>query len=141
MNYRHQFHAGNFADVFKHAILVQLVRFLQRKEKGILYLDTHAGRGRYQLAAAARGDSLERQPEWPEGIGRLLASSPSANTTATLPPPPPPPPSRLRRARGLSANYQNLRGRSSGNLPGLAMDRKSPCPPARSTGLVRKTPG
>ncbi|AHF93880.1 external DNA catabolism protein [Opitutaceae bacterium TAV5] len=74
MNYRHQFHAGNFADVFKHAALVQLVRFLQRKEKGFLYLDTHAGRGSYDLAAAARGDSLARQPEWPDGIGRLLAA-------------------------------------------------------------------
>lgn len=71
MNYRHQFHAGNFADVMKHALLVQLVRALQRKERGFLYLDTHAGRGRYDLAAAAQGDSLARAPEWPEGIGRL----------------------------------------------------------------------
>ncbi len=45
MNYRHHFHAGNFADVMKHALLVQLVRGLQRKEKGCLLLDTHAGRG------------------------------------------------------------------------------------------------
>lgn len=71
MNYRHQFHAGNFADVLKHALLVRLLRALQRKEKGILYLDTHAGRGRYDLAAAALGDSLARRPEWPDGIGRL----------------------------------------------------------------------
>lgn len=71
MNYRHQFHAGNFADVMKHGLLVQLVRSLQKKEKGFLYLDTHAGRGWYDLAASARGDSLARQPEWPEGIGRL----------------------------------------------------------------------
>jgi len=71
MNYRHQFHAGNFADVMKHALLVRLLLALQRKEKGILYLDTHAGRGRYDLAAAATGDSLARRPEWPEGIGRL----------------------------------------------------------------------
>jgi 23S rRNA (adenine2030-N6)-methyltransferase len=71
MNYRHAFHAGNFADVFKHALLVQLTRALQRKEKGFLYLDTHAGRGGYDLAAAARGDTLVRKPEWPDGIGRL----------------------------------------------------------------------
>ena len=71
MNYRHQFHAGNFADVMKHALFVRLLRALQRKEKGILYLDTHAGRGRYDLAAAAAGDTLARRPEWPEGIGRL----------------------------------------------------------------------
>ena len=44
---------------------------MQRKERGFLYVDTHAGRGRYDLAAAARGDTLERKPEWPEGIGRL----------------------------------------------------------------------
>jgi 23S rRNA (adenine2030-N6)-methyltransferase len=71
VNYRHAFHAGNFADVFKHALLVQLTRALQRKEKGFLYLDTHAGRGSYDLAAAARGDTLVRKPEWPDGIGRL----------------------------------------------------------------------
>ncbi len=71
MNYRHAFHAGNFADVFKHALLAQLTRALQRKEKGFLYLDTHAGRGSYDLAAAARGDTLVRKPEWPDGIGRL----------------------------------------------------------------------
>ncbi|MBK9989458.1 MAG: 23S rRNA (adenine(2030)-N(6))-methyltransferase RlmJ [Verrucomicrobia bacterium] len=71
MNYRHHFHAGNFADVCKHALLVQLVRGLQRKEKGFLFLDTHAGRGRYDLSVAERGDSLERKPEHPDGIGRL----------------------------------------------------------------------
>jgi 23S rRNA (adenine2030-N6)-methyltransferase len=71
VNYRHAFHAGNFADVFKHALLVQLARAMQRKEKGFLYLDTHAGRGSYDLAAAERGDTLARKPEWPDGIGRL----------------------------------------------------------------------
>lgn len=71
MNYRHHFHAGNFADVAKHVLLMQLLRALQQKEKGFLYLDTHAGRGAYDLARAAVGDSLARQPEWPDGIGRL----------------------------------------------------------------------
>lgn len=71
MNYRHQFHAGNFADVWKHALLLPLIRGMQRKEKGFLFLDTHAGRGTYDLSLAARGDSLERKPEFPEGIGRL----------------------------------------------------------------------
>lgn len=71
MNYRHHFHAGNFADVLKHALLLPLLRGLQRKEKGFLYLDTHAGRARYDLAAAERGDTLARKPEWPDGIGRL----------------------------------------------------------------------
>jgi len=71
MNYRHHFHAGNFADVMKHALLVQLVRGLQKKEKGFLYLDTHAGRGVYDLTVAAEGDSRPRKPEWPDGVGRL----------------------------------------------------------------------
>lgn len=75
MNYRHQFHAGNFADVWKHALLLPLIRGMQRKDKGFLFLDTHAGRGSYDLQAAARGESLERKPEHPEGIGRLCAAS------------------------------------------------------------------
>lgn len=84
MNYRHQFHAGNFADVMKHVLLLQLARGMQRKEKGFLYLDTHAGRGRYDLAAAARGDSLARKPEHPDGIGRLLNER-DAKENAALP--------------------------------------------------------
>lgn len=73
MNYRHQFHAANFADVLKHAVLLHLLRALQAKAKGLLYLDTHAGRGGYDLAAAAVGTSLARAPEWPHGLGRLLS--------------------------------------------------------------------
>jgi len=74
MNYRHHFHAGNFADVVKHTLLVQLVRAMQRKEKGFLYLDTHAGRAVYDLTVAAQGDTLAREPEWPAGIGRLFGA-------------------------------------------------------------------
>lgn len=59
----------------KHALLFPLIRAMQRKEKGFFYLDTHAGRGRYDLAAAARGDSLVRQPEWPAGVGRLWTAT------------------------------------------------------------------
>ncbi len=72
MNYRHQYHAGNFADVLKHAALLHLLGALQTKEKGVFYLDTHAGRGGYDLAAAASGTALARAPEWPDGLGRLL---------------------------------------------------------------------
>ena len=61
MNYRHAYHAGNFADVLKHALLVRLMRALQRKEKGFLYVDTHAGRGGYDLSEAAAG-ALEYLP-------------------------------------------------------------------------------
>lgn len=71
MNYRHAFHAGNFADVFKHVLLRELVRALQRKPKPFLFLDTHAGRGRYDLAHA---DTGARAPEWPEGLGRLWSA-------------------------------------------------------------------
>lgn len=55
----------------KHVFLVQLHQALQRKEKAYFYLDTHAGRGGYDLTRAATGDTLARQPEWPDGIGRL----------------------------------------------------------------------
>ncbi len=72
MNYRHAFHAGNFADVFKHVLLRELVRAMQRKPKPFLLLDTHAGRGRYDLA---RADGGGRAPEWPEGIGRLWGAN------------------------------------------------------------------
>jgi 23S rRNA (adenine2030-N6)-methyltransferase len=71
LNYRHAYHAGNFADVLKHALLVRLLRAFQRKEKGFLFVDTHAGRGRYDLLAASEGASRARAPEWPGGIGRL----------------------------------------------------------------------
>ncbi|MBI2513829.1 MAG: 23S rRNA (adenine(2030)-N(6))-methyltransferase RlmJ [Opitutae bacterium] len=76
MNYRHHYHAGNYADVFKHALLLQLVRAMQRKEKGFLYLDTHAGRGGYDLnTTTLLPDGRERAPEWPEGIGRFWATA------------------------------------------------------------------
>jgi 23S rRNA (adenine2030-N6)-methyltransferase len=48
--YRHHFHAGNFADVFKHALLSQLILSLQKKDRPIVYVDTHAGIGHYDLA-------------------------------------------------------------------------------------------
>jgi 23S rRNA (adenine2030-N6)-methyltransferase len=71
LNYRHAFHAGNYADVLKHALLVQLARALQKKERGYVFVDTHAGRGGYDLSLAAEGDTRPREPEWPRGIGSL----------------------------------------------------------------------
>ena len=68
MNYRHAFHAGNFADCMKHALLVWLLRALAAKDKPFAVLDTHAGIGRYDLAAS----EAERTGEWRRGIGRLL---------------------------------------------------------------------
>lgn len=72
MNYRHHYHAGNYADAFKHALFLRLLRAMQRKEKGFLFLDTHAGRGGYDLGETTLlPDGRERAPEWPAGIGRL----------------------------------------------------------------------
>jgi 23S rRNA (adenine2030-N6)-methyltransferase len=72
LNYRHHYHAGNYADVFKHVLLVQLIRAMQRKEKGFLYLDTHAGRGGYDLSLpSVLPEGRSREPEYPAGIGRL----------------------------------------------------------------------
>jgi 23S rRNA (adenine2030-N6)-methyltransferase len=70
MNYRHAFHAGNFADVFKHAVLACLLKALQNKDKGFAYIETHAGAGRYDLHAAA----ARKTGEYRDGIGRLWDS-------------------------------------------------------------------
>jgi 23S rRNA (adenine2030-N6)-methyltransferase len=70
MNYRHAFHAGNFADVFKHAILLALLDALTAKDKPLCYFDTHAGRGRYALDDEEAG----KTGEWRDGIGRLFDS-------------------------------------------------------------------
>ena len=75
MNYRHHYHAGNFADVWKHVILLATWDALQRKDKGLLYLETHAGRGLYDLNQAEQGDRLARVPEWPLGMGRVRAAA------------------------------------------------------------------
>jgi 23S rRNA (adenine2030-N6)-methyltransferase len=72
MNYRHVFHAGNFADCFKHAVLVWLLQAMARKDKAFAIFDTHAGAGRYDLTAG----EAERTGEWRHGIGRLLGADP-----------------------------------------------------------------
>ena len=74
MNYRHEFHAGNFADCFKHAILVWLLQAMARKDKPFLVLDTHAGIGAYDLGGAA----ALRTGEAAGGILRLLDNTPPA---------------------------------------------------------------
>jgi 23S rRNA (adenine2030-N6)-methyltransferase len=70
MKYRHSFHAGNFADVHKHVTLLALIAALQRKDKGFLYLETHAGRGAYDLSTPGADAAA--------GIGRLDAALPAA---------------------------------------------------------------
>jgi len=81
MNYRHAFHAGNFADVLKHVVLMMLVEHLKKKPAPFFYLDTHAGRGLYDLSEA----QAQRSGEYKTGIGRLLEArkaSLSAETSA-----------------------------------------------------------
>ncbi len=79
MKYRHAFHAGNFADVHKHVTLVALLQALARKEKGFLYLDTHGGRGAYDLAAPEARRGIEAE----SGIGRVLAAAEAAGADAS----------------------------------------------------------
>jgi 23S rRNA (adenine2030-N6)-methyltransferase len=74
MNYRHGFHAGNFADCMKHALLLWLLEALQHKPAPIFVLDTHAGAGRYDLTAGP----AQRTGEWRQGIDRLLDTPPPA---------------------------------------------------------------
>lgn len=68
MNYRHAFHAGNFADVVKHAVLARIVLYMQQKDAPIRMIDTHAGGGLYDL----HGEEANRSGEWKDGIARLL---------------------------------------------------------------------
>jgi len=68
MNYRHAYHAGNFADVVKHAVLAMVVGALKRKETPFFALDTHAGLGVYNLDA----DEAQRTGEFKSGIARVL---------------------------------------------------------------------
>ena len=72
MNYRHAFHAGNFADVLKHVVLIMLVEHLKKKPAPFFFLDTHAGRGRYDLSQA----ESQKSGEYRDGIGRLLEVRP-----------------------------------------------------------------
>jgi 23S rRNA (adenine2030-N6)-methyltransferase len=69
MNYRHSFHAGNSADVVKHAVLIALVRALQLKDSALTLIDTHAGCGLYDLG----GDDAQRTGEASGGVLRAFA--------------------------------------------------------------------
>src|SRR6201995_4554192 len=67
MNYRHAFHAGNFADVVKHVALVQVLLHLRKKDTPFAVIDSHAGRGLYDLAS----NEARRTGEAANGIARL----------------------------------------------------------------------
>jgi 23S rRNA (adenine2030-N6)-methyltransferase len=68
MNYRHAFHAGGFADVIKHIVLVRILTYLQEKPAAFRVIDTHAGAGLYDLTS----DEARRGGEWLTGIARLM---------------------------------------------------------------------
>lgn len=67
LGYRHAYHAGNFADVLKHVVLIQALVYLARKDAPLLYLDTHAGAGSYALGSP----QAEQTGEYRHGIGLL----------------------------------------------------------------------
>jgi 23S rRNA (adenine2030-N6)-methyltransferase len=71
MNYRHAFHAGNFAEVVKHAVLGRVVAALLAKPAAFRVIDTHAGPGATDLT----GVQARRTGEWRHGIGRLLEAT------------------------------------------------------------------
>lgn len=74
LSYQHGYHAGNFADVHKHTALCLLLRALAREARPFFFIDTHAGRGRYDLL----GPQARKTGEWQEGIGRLWGARPES---------------------------------------------------------------
>jgi 23S rRNA (adenine2030-N6)-methyltransferase len=68
MNYRHDYHAGNFADVLKHVVLARVLTYLKNKPSPFRVIDTHAGAGRYDLW----GPKADKTGEWRDGIDRLM---------------------------------------------------------------------
>ncbi len=82
MNYRHAFHAGNFADVLKHAVLVRILVHLTAKPAAFRVIDTHAGAGLYDLGGA----EAARSPEWRDGIAKVVAAVLPAPVQALLAP-------------------------------------------------------
>ncbi len=72
MNYRHAYHAGNFADVFKHIIFSRMLEYLKGKDKAFRVYDTHAGIGLYDLAA----QEAQKTQEWQDGVAKVLTANP-----------------------------------------------------------------
>ena len=82
MNYRHAFHAGGFADVIKHVVLVRILLHLQEKQAGFRVIDTHAGAGIYDLTS----EEARRGGEWLTGIARIMQARFSETTALLLKP-------------------------------------------------------
>jgi 23S rRNA (adenine2030-N6)-methyltransferase len=87
MNYRHEFHAGNFADVYKHLLLVRIIEHLKNKDKAFRVIDTHAGSGNYPLEKRPKSDAAAgKKAEWEDGIGRLLNWKPAGEVGGLVAP-------------------------------------------------------
>ena len=82
MNYRHAFHAGGFADVIKHIVLVRILTYLQDKQAPFRVIDTHAGAGVYDLTS----DEALRGGEWLTGIARVTQARFSETTLPLVAP-------------------------------------------------------
>src|SRR5262249_38139989 len=82
MNYQHDFHAGNFADVFKHIIFACILSRLRVKPTAFRYIDTHAGSGIYDLSSPEAG----RTAEWQGGIGKMLGAKPPTEVQEVVAP-------------------------------------------------------
>jgi 23S rRNA (adenine2030-N6)-methyltransferase len=82
MNYRHAYHAGNFADVVKHTVLTRVLTHLRDKPAAFRVIDTHAGAGLYDLAGVEAG----KTGEWRSGIGRIIGASIDEPVRALLAP-------------------------------------------------------
>ena len=82
LNYRHAFHAGGFADVIKHIVLVRILLYLQEKPAAFRVIDSHAGAGRYDLT----GDEAKRSGEWLTGIARIMQARFSAEAATLIQP-------------------------------------------------------
>src|SRR6201994_3492310 len=82
MNYRHAFHAGNFADVIKHIVLVRILTYLQDKQAAFRVIDTHAGAGVYDFTS----DEARRGGEWLTGIARVMQARFSETTLPLVAP-------------------------------------------------------
>jgi len=82
MNYRHAFHAGGFADVIKHIVLVRILTYLQEKQAPFRVIDSHAGAGLYDLT----GEEAQRSGEWLTGIARIMQARFSETTLPLIKP-------------------------------------------------------
>jgi 23S rRNA (adenine2030-N6)-methyltransferase len=82
MNYRHAFHAGNFADVVKHIVMARIITHLRDKATPFRVIDTHAGEGLYDLS----GEKASRAGEWRDGIGRLVHATLAAEAAELMAP-------------------------------------------------------